>query len=195
MWATLALSVLFAPAVLGQNNKSTNPMQIRLAYAGNTGMSLSWNTYSQLTNPTVKYGLSASNLNMTSPPGISITYNTSSTYNNHVKITGLKPNTLYYYQPQPTNLTAPLTLQTARLPGDTTPFSVALVVDMGVMGPGGLSTTVGTGAASPLGPNDNNTIQSLQAQPGFDFLWHRMSFSRVFVLVQFYMLICSQFSG
>ena len=180
MWAALALSVLFVPTVLGQNNNATNPMQTRLAYAGPTGMSIAWNTFTQLTKPMVKYGLSASSLNLTSPAGISITYPTSSTYNNHVKITGLKPGTLYYYQPQPTNLTTPLTFQTSRLPGDGTPFSVALVVDMGVMGPEGLSTTVGTGAGGPLAPGDNNTIQSLQAQPGFDFLWHRMSFSYVF---------------
>ncbi|KAF9515055.1 hypothetical protein BS47DRAFT_1372161 [Hydnum rufescens UP504] len=146
-------------------------MQVRLAYAGSTGMTISWNTYSQLTNPAVKYGLSSS-LNLTSPVGVSITYPSSSTYNNHAKITGLLPDTLYYYQPQPTNLTAPFTFRTSRLPGDTTAFSVALVVDMGVMGFGGLSTTVGTGAASPLSPIDNNTIQSLRDQPGFDFLWH-----------------------
>jgi acid phosphatase type 7 len=175
MWATFALSVLFLPPVLGQNSNATNPMQVRLAYAGSTGMTISWNTYSQLTNPTVKFGLSPS-LNLTSPVGVSITYPSSSTYNNHAKITGLRPDTLYYYQPQPTNLTAPFTFRTSRLPGDATTFSVALVVDMGVMGLGGLSTTVGTGAASPLSPTDNNTIQSLRDQPGFDFLWHRMSF-------------------
>ncbi|KAF9521086.1 hypothetical protein BS47DRAFT_1404246 [Hydnum rufescens UP504] len=124
MCATFALSVLFLPPVLGQNNNATNPMQVRLAYAGSTGMTISWNTYSQLTNPAVKYGLFSS-LNLTSPVGVSITYPSSSTYNNHAKITGLLPDTLYYYQPQPTNLTAPFTFRTSRLPGDTTAFSVA----------------------------------------------------------------------
>lgn len=72
-------------------------MQHRLAYAGDTGMHVSWNTYSQLSKPTVRYGTSPHNLNMEASSNISVTYQTSTTYNNHVKITGLEPDTLYYY--------------------------------------------------------------------------------------------------
>lgn len=35
----------------------STPMQIHLAYAGSTGMMVSWNTYCQLEQPTVRYGL------------------------------------------------------------------------------------------------------------------------------------------
>lgn len=59
--------------------------------------------------------------------------------------------------------------------GDQTPYSVAVAIDMGVMGPEGLTTHVGKGADHPLKPGDNNTMQSLQAQgANTDFLWHRM---------------------
>jgi acid phosphatase type 7 len=168
---SLASFAFLARCINGSN--LTVPMQLRLAYAGDVGMFVSWNTYSQLPNPTVSYGLSASNLNWIASSNVSVTYNTSSTYNNHVKITGLEPGTQYYYQPQNSNVSTPYTFTTSRPTGDETPFTVAIVVDLGVIGPGGLSTTVGKGAASPLGPNDTNTIQSLEADSGFDFLWHR----------------------
>ena len=45
--------------------------------------------------------------------------------------------------------------------GDTTPFTIAVVVDMGTFGPLGLSTTVGTGAANPLAVNEQTTINAL----------------------------------
>lgn len=72
-------------------------MQLRLAYAGPTGMVVSWNTYSKLERPTVRYGRTPWALTHSASSNISITYPTSTTYNNHVKITGLEPNTLYYY--------------------------------------------------------------------------------------------------
>lgn len=55
---------------------------------------------------------------------------------------------------------------TAREPGDDTPFSVAVVVDLGLMGRDGLSTAVGPlggskAAQNPLGPRDLHTIQNL----------------------------------
>jgi acid phosphatase type 7 len=52
---------------------------------------------------------------------------------------------------------------TARAAGDETPFTVVIVVDLGLTGADGLSTCVGPygGAANPLGPHDLNTIQSL----------------------------------
>lgn len=55
---------------------------------------------------------------------------------------------------------------TAREPGDDAPFSVAVVIDLGLMGRDGLSTAVGPlggskAAQNPLGPRDLNTIQNL----------------------------------
>lgn len=76
----------------------------------------------------------------------STTYPTSLTYNNHVNITGLLPNTTYYYLPSNSNRTTPYSFRTARVAGDMSPFSVAVVVDMGTFGPLGLGTTTGVGA-------------------------------------------------
>jgi hypothetical protein len=62
------------------SNSSINS-QIRLAYHGSTGMTVSWNTFSQLTNPTVRYGLDTS-MSQTASSTVSVTYQTSLTYNN-----------------------------------------------------------------------------------------------------------------
>jgi hypothetical protein len=173
------LAFLASPVCAATN--ATINSQVRLAYAGNTGMYVSWNTFTHSSNPTVKYGL-AQSMNQSASSNVSVTYPTSLTYNNHVKITGLLPDTLYYYAPiglLPDNqTTAPYTFRTSRQAGDGTSYSVAVVVDMGTFGPQGLTTTAGKGVASTnlLGRNDNNTIQSLAAvSNGFDFLWHRKS--------------------
>jgi hypothetical protein len=89
---------------------------------------------------------------------------------------------LYYYLPEPllkdNSTTAPYSFRTSRVPGDGTPYSIAVTIDMGTMGPDGLSTTAGK-VVSPknvLGPNDNNTVQSLTAVvDSYDFLWQRNS--------------------
>ena len=149
------------------------PMQLRLAYAGDTGMVVSWNTFSQLSRPTVRYGLSPHDLRETAWSTVSVTYPTSTTYNNHVQLKDLKPDTLYYYQPEFSNSTTPYTFRTSRPAGDDTPYSIAVVVDLGTMGPDGLTTHVGKGATNPLRVNEINTIQSLsQFKSGYDFLWH-----------------------
>ncbi|KAL2012586.1 hypothetical protein VTN00DRAFT_111 [Thermoascus crustaceus] len=170
--AALTTAALFTDHVNAANN-GTTPMQLRLAYAGPTGMVVSWNTYSKLERPTVRYGLAPWALTNTASSDVSITYNTSTTYNNHVKITNLAPNTLYYYQPQHSNSSTLYSFKTSRPAGDGTPYSIAVAVDMGLMGPDGLTTHVGKGASHPLGPHDNNTIQSLQEQgKDTEFLWH-----------------------
>src|SRR6266536_670037 len=158
----------------GNGTSTTTPMQLRLAYAGSTGMVISWNTFSQMPNPTVRYGRSPSALTERASSNISVTYPTSLTFNNHVKITGLQPNTLYYYQPENSNSSTPFTFKTSRAAGDGAPYSIAVVVDRGLSGPQGLTTHVGTGAANPLGPHDKNTVQSLQQDSSeYEFLWHR----------------------
>lgn len=168
-WALVAL--LPFPANAETDNPSVVPMQLRLAYAGSTGMVVSWNTFSRLSKPTVRYGRSPKALDHIASSEVSVTYPTSTTYNNHVKITGLEPNTEYYYMPD--HGKDPRSFRTSRPSGDYTPYTVAYVADMGLMGPDGLTTHVGTGAANPLGPHDKNTIQSLEENiPHFDFLWH-----------------------
>jgi hypothetical protein len=159
---------------------STINSQVRVAYAGETAVTVSWNTFSQIKRPTVRYGCSPYALINSASSTISVTYNTSLTFNNHVKIMGLKSDTLYYYLPElllPDNsTTAPYSFRTSRQVGDGQPYSIAVAIDMGTMGPKGLTTSAGTGVSfnNILGLNDNNTIQSLAAViDEYDFLWHR----------------------
>jgi hypothetical protein len=182
----LALPALVVAEAL-QYNVSLNS-QVRSAYAGPHAMTVSWNTYGQLDLPTVWYGLSANSLNQQATSNVSVTYPTSLTYNNHVKISGLIPNTQYFYLPehliQNADLVGPFTFKTPRLTGDETPFAVAVVVDMGAMGPEGLTTTAGTTIVSQeiLMPGEQNTIQSMTSLADtFECLIHRTSQSHVFL--------------
>jgi Purple acid Phosphatase, N-terminal domain len=179
--AIVALVAFAVPTSALNYNVSLNS-QTHLAYAGPHGMMVSWNTYEQLTKPTVKYGLTPNNLNFEASSTVSVTYNTSLTYNNHVKITGLHHDTTYYYKPtemmESDENTGPFSFRTSRRKGDTTPYSIAVVVDMGTFGPEGLSTTAGTGVSpnNILQPGEKNTIQSLtDALDDIDFVLHRRS--------------------
>lgn len=73
------------------------PLQQRLAYAGSTGMTVSWSTHAQLDTPQVWYGKAPTALTNIAT-GSSTTYPTSRVYDNHVKLTELKPNTKYWYR-------------------------------------------------------------------------------------------------
>lgn len=103
-------------------------------------MSVGWNTYSQLTNPCVQYGTSASNLASQACSKSSVTYGTSRTWSNAVTITGLQPATTYYYKIVSTNSTVDHFLS-PRVAGDKTPFNMDVVVDLGVYGADGFTTT------------------------------------------------------
>jgi hypothetical protein len=157
-------------------------MQIRLAYAGPGGMAVSWNTEQQLSNPTVYFGREISRLNRFASSDISTTYPTSSTYNNHVTIHGLEPDTTYYYMPQCGSQAYSFT--TAPHVGSRKEFKFAMVGDLGTMGPDGLSTSVGKGAKNPLQPGEATTIDSLQSmKSSYEFVWHGLSPSLDVVLV------------
>lgn len=176
--ATIACaSVASASPAEYKCSPETVPMQTHLAYSGDSGMTVSWNTYSKLHFPSVRYGNHPNALYHEAVSDISVTYPTSSTFNNHVKITGLKPDTLYYYQPECGNSSQIYTMKTARPVGDHLPFSIAVGGDMGLMGPDGLTTSTGpNGGNAPLAPGDNNTIQSLQSMKSeWEFFWHRES--------------------
>ena len=154
---------------------SFEPVQVRLAYAGPTGMQISWNTFSKLPSPaTVQYGFTQDSLSFFSSPenAESVTYPTLLTYSNHVRLNNLSPNTKYYYQLIYANASSIYSFTTAREKGDHTPYITAVVV-VGLIGPQGLNTTVGVGAANPLLPGEVNTIQSLQQDNKWDFLRHR----------------------
>lgn len=180
--SALAAFVGLAAPVSAATNSTINS-QIRLAYAGDTGMFVSWNTFSQLSKPTVHYGVSSNALTETASSNVSVTYRTSLTYNNHVKIGGLKPNAMYYYLPEHllnTNNTTPYSFKTSRPAGDGESYTAAVVVDLGTMGPQGLTTTAGKGVSpnNTLAVGETNTVESLTQQVNtFDFLWHRMCLS------------------
>ncbi|OBT70844.1 hypothetical protein VF21_10156 [Pseudogymnoascus sp. 05NY08] len=173
-----AFVVTFAASALATHtqpqpcNDALVPTQIRLAYAGDKGMAVSWNTNQKLTNPTVYYNKHEKNLLKSfATSKISTTYPTSSTYNNHVVIKDLKPDTTYYYMPQCGTQT--YVFKTARSAGDNDEFSFAMIGDMGTFGPDGLSTTVGKGASNPLKPGEHTTIESLMTfKDSYDFVWH-----------------------
>ena len=167
---TLALAKV--PVTSGSGcNANTNPTQVRLAYAGPGGMAVSWNTNQQLSKPSVSYGADKKNLDQVASSDVSTTYQSSSTWNNHVVISGLKSDTNYHYAPQCGNAT--YKFKTARDAGKDTSFKFAMVGDMGTFGPDGLSTTVGKGANNPLPVGANTTIQSLQAlKSQYKFIWH-----------------------
>lgn len=177
--ALAAVVTLVCPANALVSNSSINS-QIRLAYAGPTGMMVSWNTFAQIDKPTVLYGLSPREMTSVATSDVSVTYETSLTYNNHVKITGLMPDTMYYYMPTTLiksndSTPGPFTFKTSKPAGDMTPYSIAVVVDMGTMGPEGLYTSAGKGVAANniLKPGEVNTVQSLtSALDQFEFLWH-----------------------
>ncbi|KAK9452081.1 Metallo-dependent phosphatase-like protein [Limtongia smithiae] len=150
------------------------PLQHRLAYAGTTGMTVSWSTYEEISDPKVYYGTDIWDLSSYAV-GSSETYSSSLTWANHVKITGLEPATTYYYVVSNTNCyncseVVPYTFTTARPAGDITPYTAAVVIDMGVMGPYGESVA----SDSPhITAQDSNTMQSLSRYvEGFDLLLH-----------------------
>jgi hypothetical protein len=124
--------------------------------------------------PTVYFGNDIHHLNRFASSSISTTYPSSSTYNNHVTITGLELDTTYYYMPQCGNQS--YRFKTAPDVGNGKGFKFAMVGDLGTMGPDGLSTTVGKGAANPLTPGEKTTIDSLQStKSSYEFVWHGLS--------------------
>jgi phosphodiesterase/alkaline phosphatase D-like protein len=128
--AATVTAVGLVAAVLADDacNAKTNPAQIRLAYAGDRGMTVSWNTNQSLSKPTVYFG-TGSVLDRSAWSDVSITYPTSSTWNNHVTITGLEPDTRYHYKIMCGNRAYSFT--TARPAGQGNSFKFAMVGDMG----------------------------------------------------------------
>ncbi|KAJ6001505.1 hypothetical protein N7522_006732 [Penicillium canescens] len=118
----------------------TTPHQQRLAVYGPNAVSVGWNTYKQLNQTCVQYGLSADNLNTKACSSSSTTYATSRTWSNVAIITGLTPATTYYYKIESTNSTVGHFLS-PRSPGDKTPFSMDVVIDLGVYGKDGFTTS------------------------------------------------------
>lgn len=85
------------------------PDQIRLAFAGENGVSVGWHTYgcplstkNPNSNPTVIFGLTSSNLALSSTSGNSSNYDARNilkvSWFYHVELTNLSPSTVYYYK-------------------------------------------------------------------------------------------------
>lgn len=170
----LALALPFPLPQIGPDpTDRLAPSQHRLAFAGADGMAVSWNTFDKIENPTVYYGNSPNSLNYTAH-GESITYPTSTTYSNHVKLSGLEPGSVYYYKVSNAVDGMPIyNFTTAPKVGDKAPFEVAVAIDLGTMGPLGLSETTGEGDGGVLLPGERNTIDALKDNLGkFKFVWH-----------------------
>lgn len=140
-----ALPILTATAVLAAVNYPpipadlTTPVQQRIAIDGPNSISVGWNTYKQLDKPCVSYGLSSTQLLRDACSSSSITYPSSRTWSNAVVLTGLKPDTTYYYKINSTNSTVEHFLSPRRV-GTTTPFNMSVVIDLGVYGENGYTT-------------------------------------------------------
>ncbi|OJJ45137.1 hypothetical protein ASPZODRAFT_2111045 [Penicilliopsis zonata CBS 506.65] len=118
----------------------TTPYQQRLAIYGPNSVSIGWNTYEQLNQSCVRYGLSETNLNQVACSYLSTTYETSRTWSSAVILNDLSPATTYFYKIVSTNSTVQQ-FMSPRTPGDTTPFTVDVVIDLGVYGADGYTVT------------------------------------------------------
>ncbi|KAJ5506185.1 Purple acid phosphatase-like N-terminal [Penicillium expansum] len=117
----------------------TTPFQQRLSVYGPDAVSVAWNTYGQLEQSCVSYGLSENNLNTKACSSLSTTYDPSRTWSNVAVLTGLTPATTYYYKIESTNSTVNHFLS-PRTPGDKTPFNMDVVIDLGVYGKNGFTS-------------------------------------------------------
>lgn len=118
----------------------TTPVQQRLALGGPNAMNVGWNTYEKLNQSCVSYGTNSTNLGSKACSTTSITYGTSRTWANAVTLTGLQPATTYYYKIESTNSSVEHFFS-GRTAGDTTPFNMDVVIDLGVYGSDGFTTS------------------------------------------------------
>ena len=181
----------------------SSPVQQRIAFDGPTGMTIAWNTFKQLERPTVHFGLTKF-LERTAASGSSVTYPTSRTWANTVKLSGLLPGVTYCefspvrsglclnasssdYKIASTNSTTQ-SFNTARIAGDPRPYTAALVVDMGVFGPDGLSqrnrSYTNQTITYPLRPDEHTTIDRLSLDASsYEFVLHPGDFAYAGTLI------------
>jgi hypothetical protein len=167
---SLFLAALATLSVGAQTtNTSITPSQVHLAYHGTTGMTVSWSTHAQISKPTVKYGLLPQLLLLSATSTESVTYNTSSVWLNHVIVSNLLPGTRYFYSVSNSNTVYNFT--TAKIAGDFTPYTAAVVVDMGTFGDLGLSDHVPV--AHGLTAGEITTVQRLALDANlYDHILH-----------------------
>ncbi|KAH0289772.1 purple acid phosphatase [Aureobasidium namibiae CBS 147.97] len=136
----LLSGLVFAADYPGIPTDLTTPVQQRIAFKGPNAISVGWNTYEKLAQGCVQYGKSATSLTSQACSTQSLTYGTSRTWANSVTLSGLDAATTYYYKIVSTNSTVNH-FMTARTPGDKTSFNVDVVIDLGVYGQDGYTTS------------------------------------------------------
>lgn len=135
-------------------------------------MSVGWNTYEKLNQPCVQYGTSNQSLSSQACSNVSVTYPTSRTWANSVTLTALQPATTYYYKIVSTNSSVDHFLS-PRTPGDQTAFNMDAVVDLGVFGADGFTTTKRDTIPSIQPGLNHTTIASLaQTVDDYEFVLH-----------------------
>ncbi|KAE8165439.1 Metallo-dependent phosphatase-like protein [Aspergillus tamarii] len=159
----------------------TTPYQQRLAIYGPNAISVGWNTYEKLNQSCVQYGTSKTKLDAQACSSTSSTYATSRTYSNAVVLTGLTPATTYYYKIVSTNSSVDQFLS-PRSPGDTTPFNLDVVIDLGVFGKDGYTITSNNAKKSSIpsiDPELNHTTIGRLAETvdDYEFVLHPGDFA------------------
>jgi len=117
------------------------PQQIHLAFAGETtgtGMTVSWATFEEVSDSTLWVGDSEDSLEAVDTTVSSVSYYSDDTYDlhhHHATISGLSPNTIYYYKvgssSQTTYQSDVATFKTARSADDDSTFNMIIYGDVG----------------------------------------------------------------
>ena len=94
MWCKAPFAVLVSVLAAVGLAASALPEQIHIAYAGDTGMAVSWATKGPTATSTVKFGTESSMTH--SVTGVAKTYY-GNEYHHHVQLLDLQPGTTYYY--------------------------------------------------------------------------------------------------
>ncbi|KAJ5272798.1 hypothetical protein N7478_007923 [Penicillium angulare] len=153
----------------GCQGEKTTPEQLHFNYAGDRGMTISWNTKAKLEFPAVRYGRDRW-LDQMVFSEVSVTYPTSTTYSNHVFIDGLEPDTEYSFSVLCADENDHHQFKTSIAPGNPRPYTFAFIGDLGTMGPLGLADY---GQEDALSLGEITTMQSLsQFKDQFEFVWH-----------------------
>lgn len=181
---TFVSALLSASAAMGYEYPpipadKTTPTQTRLTFYSPDSISVAWNTYAQISQPCVAYGTSPYSLTSRScsPASSSTTYPTSRTYFNNVILNNLTSATQYYYKIESTNSTV-LSFKSAPAVGSTSPFTVNAVIDMGVYGADGYTTTKKRDIPFIPPSLTHSTIEQLVESSGeYDFVIHPGDFA------------------
>lgn len=134
-----ALALSLRPVIRDYSDPDGPYSQYRIAYNGDTSVTVSWNSATEIKDPIVCIGQTPELLLECSAPGTSTIYATAITYDNHVTVNNLRPFTKYYYRVTALadwfELFGPAETEfyftTARAAGDHTGFTIAAFGDLG----------------------------------------------------------------